>query len=769
MNEVSLRVLIVEDNPVDAKLLEYELRRGKFDLTATRVDTESEYLAALSAELDIVICDWQLPQFDCLRALNLLRERDPHLPFILVSGSIGEEAAVEAMKLGASDYFIKDRLGRLVSAVERAMAKRQSQTLADRATQELKLRESQLAEAQRVARMGSWVWMPAANHVWWSDAMFTLFGIDRETTVPSFETFLSLLHPDDRSAAIDRVQAMLGGADQFADDFRVIRSDGALLWIHSRARATRDADGNIIRVEGTDQDITERCIAEADLRKTSELLQAVLGSVSDAILTSDCCGKIHMANLATERMFGYSQADLIGTDINQLLTDLCRQDHELFVSTCVNTTTGADGSASREFIGQHKDGHTFPIEVNIAKFQLDGQRRVAEVIRDITERKRLEEQFHQAQKMEAIGRLAGGVAHDFNNLLTVINGYSDMLLEDVSPEHPSVINLRQIRQAGERAARLTAQLLAFSRKSVVAPKVLDLNVLIQDLSKMLRPLIGEDVTFTTVLAPGTACVEADPGQIEQVLMNLIVNSRDAMPRGGKLTIATSEMILDSNDPDPDRGAGRYSCLHVADTGCGMSLEVQKRLFEPFFTTKKVGQGTGLGLATVYGIVKQAGGTIAVKSEEGVGTEFTIALPSVVKEASNLETILPNQSSPRGTETILLVEDEVAVLDLVRSILESHGYTVLAANGQAAAMEIVQKHAVEIDLLITDVVMPLISGRDLAENLRSLRPNIRVLYMSGYTGDAVVRYGVELTAETLLQKPFTALALARKVRRTLDRP
>ena len=389
------------------------------------------------------------------------------------------------------------------------------------------------------------------------------------------------------------------------------------------------------------------------------------------------------------------------------------------------------------------------------------------ITRDVTEEKRLEEQFRQAQKMEAVGQLASGVAHDFNNLLTVINGYAEILLGGLSPADPKRDQLTQVLEAGQRANELTSQLLAFSRKAIVEPKVLDVNHVLESSARMLRRLIGEDVRLDTNLAH-VPPIRIDPGQLEQVFMNLAVNARDAMPGGGRLLIATE--VVDHPDVLPtasgEVGPGRYVRVSVTDTGGGMPPEVLTRIFEPFFTTKGPGRGTGLGLATVYGIVRQAGGAITVESEPGRGTTFRILLP-VVTEAltgpkSGVITV-----APRGTETVLVAEDENRVRDVAVSMLEMQGYTVLAAESGAEALRVASEHPGPIHVLLTDVVMPDLGGRALAEAVRGRWPGIRVLYMSGYTDDAVIRSGVEAARDWFIQKPFTPLSLARRVRELLD--
>jgi signal transduction histidine kinase len=381
----------------------------------------------------------------------------------------------------------------------------------------------------------------------------------------------------------------------------------------------------------------------------------------------------------------------------------------------------------------------------------------------------LEQQLRQSQKMEAIGRLAGGVAHDFNNLLTAINGYSSLALQRANPDDRLRGYLEEIKKAGERAATLTRQLLAFGRKQMLKPVVLNLNDVVSDMNKMLRRLIGEDIRFNARFDPDLKPIKADPGQIEQVLVNLVVNSRDAMPQGGNLTIETANFESDAEFAGKHLGLapGHYVMLAVSDSGCGMDDKTKARIFEPFFTTKEKGRGTGLGLSTVYGIVKQSGGTVWVYSETGKGSVFKVYFPQLQEDAEFSKPVLVETPVPRGSETILLVEDEDVVRGLARKILEQAGYDVLDARGGDEAIRLCHELPGPIHLLLTDVVMPERSGREIAECLAKLRPSTRVLYMSGYTDDAIVHHGVLDSDVEFIQKPFTPVALARKVREVLD--
>ncbi len=404
---------------------------------------------------------------------------------------------------------------------------------------------------------------------------------------------------------------------------------------------------------------------------------------------------------------------------------------------------------------------------SVSAFPLGGGQ-FATVFANISDRKKMDEQYRQAQKMEAVGRLAGGVAHDFNNLLTVILGYSDVLLDSMEPDDPLRECVDSIRQAGQRASRLTSQLLAFGRRQLLQPQVLDLNAIVSDTGRLLTRLIGEDIALATVLDPGIGAVRADAGQITQMIMNLAVNARDAMPKGGQLTIETANVDLDDSYTaiHPGVQPGPYVMLAVTDTGTGMSPEVLSHLFEPFFTTKPKGLGTGLGLSMVYGIVKQSGGDVHVYSEVGRGTTFKIYLPRIAATAA-AESVVPEPAPASRGETILFVEDDADVAVLVRSMLRDLGYDVLAASNGAEALHICAEHRGAIDLLLTDVVMPGLSGLELADSIRSRR-RIPVLYISGYPGGAAVQHSIVVDRDCFIQKPFTAQALGRKIREVLDR-
>jgi len=635
-----VRVLVVEDSEDDALLLQLELQRAGYETTQETVDTAEALEAALAGgEWDIVVCDYTLPGFTGFDALRIVRRHDPEVPFLLVSGSVGEDLAVEAMRAGANDYLMKDNLARLGPAFERELRE-----LASR-----------------------------------------------------------------------------------------------------RARAAAQA-----------------ALADGELR-----FRAVLDAAPTAMVVVDAEGHIVLANAHAGTVFGYEPGELAGQPVENLLPESMRDVHRRHRDRFAAEPRTRRMGIGLELAGRRSDGSQFPAEVGLSTFESAGSLFVIAAVHDVTERQRLETQLRQAQKMEAIGRLAGGVAHDFNNVLTAMNGYADVVLAELPEDSEFRTDIEEIRRAGERAAALTRQLLALGRRQVLAPKVMDLRELVEGLDGMLRRLVGEDVTYRTVLGDERCLVRADHGQLEQVVLNLVVNARDAMPRGGVLTVETK--VVGISRPPASKGSdrgGHQVMLAVTDTGMGMDAATKARIFEPFFTTKPQGKGTGLGLATVYGVVAQSGGQISVYSEPDRGTTFAIHLPWVGEEPA-AEAPAEAAPSPGGSETILVAEDDTAVRNLTSLILRHRGYTVLEAADASAALDLALRHPGTIDLLLTDVVMPGFGGPALARQLLEAHGEAKVLFMSGYTDDAIVHHGVLEEGVAFLQKPFSPDALARKVRETLD--
>ncbi|MGE3958651.1 MAG: PAS domain S-box protein [Vicinamibacterales bacterium] len=733
---------------------------------------------------------------------------------------------------------------------------------------------------------------PRGHVVTWNSGAGALTGYMADEIVGRH---VSVLYPPESVLAAHPQRELALAAEQghHEEEGWRMRKDGRRFWANVTTTALREPGGPVTGFAKVTRDLTERKHAADAILAQETFLHTIVNVVVDGIITIDQDGTITTVNAATERIFGWDESELVGRNVKVLMPDPYRHEHDGYIERYQRTGEARIIGIGREVAGLRKDGSTFPLELSVGEFHIEGRRFFAGVVRDITERKHaeerlrrseaqfremannvpiaiwmsdtdgrltflndqwhamtgqpplqglgagwlevvhpddrgragatiaagtrdrtafhtelrlrspvggdrhvlqyarprlsvdgtylgfigcvlditeqrsVEEQLRQAQKMDAFGQLAGGVAHDFNNLLTVISGFSELALTALPPDDPNRELITAISDAGTRAAALTRQLLAFSRKTVLTPEVLDVNAVVHETEKMLRRLIGEDIVLTTVLAPDARAIMVDRGHLGQVLMNLAVNARDAMPRGGRLTIETANVTrTDEEWSDADMRAGDYVVVAVTDTGVGMPPEVKARIFEPFFTTKGPGRGTGLGLAVVHGIIKQSGGALGVYSEPGVGTCFKLYFPAA-SPSTTRKVGEPVGQAPRGHETVLLAEDEEAVRALATVALQRHGYTVLSASGGTEALHLAETHGAPIALLITDVVMPHMDGRELAGALQAAYPNMKVLFLSGYTDDAVVRHGILHQHVAYLQKPYSLVALARKVREVLD--
>jgi PAS domain S-box-containing protein len=580
----------------------------------------------------------------------------------------------------------------------------------------------------------------------------------------------SFIVEEDRAAFRSLIDRVLRG-ESCVLEFQIVGLKGGRRCLETHASPLRDATGAITAFLGITRDITASKSAESELREARERLQWAVTAGKVGLWDWDLrTNKVYYSS-EWKHQIGYTD-DEISNDFSEWQSRVHPDDLDHALQTVQVYLSGDDPDYESAFRFRHKNGSYRHILARGSEVRSgDGTRiRLLGSHVDITERTELQSQLMQAQKMEGVGQLAGGVAHDFNNLLTVINGTADLALMKLQEDDPLAAHFRQIRQAGDRAASLTRQLLAFSRRQIMKLDVLDLNDVVADMQGMLRRLIGEHIELAVVLAKSLGAVKADRGQIEQVVVNLAVNAQDAMPDGGTLTIETHDVELDEAyaAEHPSVRPGPHVMLVISDTGIGMDEVTRSRIFEPFFTTKGPGKGTGLGLSTVYGIVKQSGGSIWVYSERGKGTTFRIYLPRVEELARKHEParIL---TSVRGTETVLIVEDEEAVRNLAMRVLQTAGYRILAARNGREALLILKRHSGPVHLMLTDVVMPGMSGRALAARLAGVRPKMKILYTSGYTDDAILRHGVLGEGAQFISKPFTMTDLTRKVREVLDSP
>ena len=768
-----LRVLLLEDNVADADLLIHHLRRAGFDPDWRRVATKNEFLSQLDPSLDLVLAGHSRPTFDAFGALGVLRERHLDIPCIVVSGSIGEELAVQALKEGAADYLLKDRLQRIGPAVERAL-------------EEKKLRDEYQQLIAIVTCSDDAIISRNASGmiVSWNAGAERLFGYSADEVKGRP---ITIIVPEDRRWELDDIFAKITSGERVVALETVRRhKNGSLIDVSFTVSPVLNSAGEIVAFASITRDVTRRKRAEEALRDSEKRYRSMFEALRESegrarfaleaggvgIWDADPrTGKVTWSE-TLEALHGFAPGTFKGTlegffehihpdDREPVRAAIGRSIREKTDWDTEYRTTWSDGGI-HWLIGKGRPLYNEAGEAN----------HLLGIGIDVTERRQLEARLVQVQKMEAIGQLAGGVAHDFNNLLTAILGYAAILAEEYPEGDQRRRDIDEIQRAAERAAELTRQLLAFSRQQILHFEVVNVNTVAESFVGMLRRLIGEDIELRLNLEPTLGRVKADVGQLEQVIMNLAVNARDAMARGGTLTIETRNAELDnaylSRHALVSSAVGPHVMLAVSDTGSGMDARTQKHIFEPFFTTKVQGKGTGLGLATVYGVVKQSGGYIWVYSEPGLGTTFKIYLPridsTVIREP---KTPRAKEGPSHGTETVLLVEDEESVRLLTRTLLERNGYRVLEGADAKQAFEVASQQQNPVDLLLTDVVMPGESGPDLFERLKPLRPQMKVLFVSGYTDDSIVRHGVLEAEVPFLQKPFSASELTRKVREVLD--
>jgi PAS domain S-box-containing protein len=566
--------------------------------------------------------------------------------------------------------------------------------------------------------------------------------------------------------SLDDILSELYATGRWEGEIIHTTSDGRKINVASTWLLHRNAHGEPLAILEVSTDITEIMLVERALRASEQRYRKLFESNPQPMWVFDSKTlRILEVNEAAVHHYGYTRDEFLAMTIKELRP---AEDVELLIENLASHVN--DYVASETWRHKKKDGTLIHVELSAhaLEFAEHSARLVMAV--DVTERYTLEAQLRQSQKMEAVGMLAGGIAHDFNNLLTAINGYAELALRTLNDDNPLARHLREIKRAGGRAAGLTRQLLAFSRKQVMRPKVIDINTVIQNLEPMLRRVISEDIELEADLGPDLGSVRADPGQLEQVIINLVINARDAMPAGGKVGIETANVLFDEEYVRTHLAVkhGPHIKLAISDTGVGMDAATRERVFEPFFTTKEAGKGTGLGLSTVYGIIKQSGGFIWVYSEPGHGTTFKIYLPRVDESSPEADLGDSGERKINGTETILLAEDDDAVRGLARELLEARGYHVLEAENGSAALLHIENHVGAIDMLLTDVIMPEISGSELAERALKIRPELKVLYMSGYTDKSVVHRGVIEPDVNFIQKPFSSNDLTSKVREVLDK-
>ncbi len=763
-----LNILIVEDSAEDAALLVYELRKAGYDPQWERVENESDYSASLGPHVDVIFSDFSLPGFSAQRALQLFQQSRLDIPFIIVSGVIGEELAVESLRAGATDYVLKDHLSRLVPVVQRALREKRDRADRQKLESELAARDEQLTSFFSNAAAGLSILDRDLRFVRINQTLAQINGLPAEAHIgktvrevlpdmapelePLLHNVLATSQPILNLEISGETRAEPGVVRHWvASDFPLLGDDGK-----------PDGVGCVV------VEVTERKRAEESLRASEEKFRLIAETIDEVFWATDVDkNTLLYVSPAYERIWGRSTQSLYENP--RSFIEAVHVDDREHVLAALETQKQGQPHAL-EYRVVRPDGSVrwiwsrgFPVRAATgAVTQFIG------LAEDVTERKHLEEQLRHAQKMESIGQLAGGIAHDFNNLLMLILGHAQLLTMEPRLSSKAKECAQQITLAGERAAGLTRQLLTFSRRQVIQSRLLDLNAVIEGVARMLRRVMGEDLAVE--VAPGKLpLILADAGMLEQVLVNLAVNARDAMQAGGTFRILTGvEYIKDAAEQNPDAGAGDYVWLKVSDTGSGISGENMSKIFEPFFTTKDVGKGTGLGLATVYGIVRQHRGWIVVDSKVNEGTTFKIYLPATRTQTSSNRPVAADERIHGGSETVLVVEDEAPLRQMVRTLLESRGYHVLEAGSGRSALDEWGNDAGRIDLLVTDLVMPGgVSGRDLADKLKTQNPNMKIIFMSGYSVEVAGKDFELNDGMRFLQKPYVLHSLAKCVRESLD--
>jgi len=757
-----LKVLLIEDNPADARLVQEMLKDVRKPVMLTHAARLRDALDHLRTQgYNAILLDLNLPDSDGMNTFRRTRAEAANAPIVVLTGLADEEVAERAVREGAQDYLVKAEVdGPLLYRSLRYAVERHRSDEAIRAGEAL-YRNLLEGSIQGVMIHVDGI-IKLAN-----PALASMLGLEGPQELAG-QQVSSFIAPEDREMASAYAKARREGRpapNQF--ELRLLKRDGSIVLLDCLA-STIDWHGCQATL-ATVVDMTERKRAEQSLRASEERFRQIAENIKEAFLVVELDGyrPLYLSRM-WEEIWGRPLDEAYRNPLSWIQA-VHPDDAGVVHETRQAIERGEP--ISRNFRVVRPDGTVRWVRARAFPVYNAGHELYREValVEDITDLRRTEEQLLQAQKMEAVGRLAGGVAHDFNNLLTAILGYSELVLQDLGPDHASAADVKEIRAAGQSAESLTRQLLAFSRRQILQPQTLDLNRILTRVDALLRRIIGEDIELTMALATPLGRVSADPGQMEQVVLNLAVNARDAMPQGGRLTIETANVVLDDDyvAQHQSAGPGPHVMMAVTDTGTGMDEATQLRLFEPFFTTKEPGRGTGLGLATVYGIVTQSRGSIWVYSEVGHGSTFKVYLPVTAEEIPAVPSLETAPVALSGTETVLVVEDQVEARSVICETLRRRGYTVIeAVNGPDAIVK--GRHAeMAIDVMLTDVVMPGMGGRRVAELIRSTRPGLKIVYMSGYTDSTIVGHGFLEPGVTFVQKPFATETLLRKIREVLD--
>ena len=876
----SLRVLIAEDNPADVELVIRQLRKAGFDPDWRRVETGEEYLKALDPPPDIILSDYSMPQFSGTVALKMLKQRSLDVPFIIVSGTIGEDLAVEMMKLGATDYFLKDRLGRLGQSVGHALEEHRLQaerkrtveslnlfrtlidrtldgievidpetgrildtntttcerlgysceemltmTVADisttvtrdswqaivdnirktgflitesehrrkdgstfpveinvryielnrdymlavvrditerkRVAEELCQREDDLAQAQRVAKLGSWRYDTTSDKVRWSDELFRIFGVKKSCFDGTHESFLTYVLSDDRPKVLQVSAEAKARGTSFEIEYRIQTRAGDVKTIQEIGRAKMDAGGRVLELFGTAQDITEQKRAIKQIAEQA----ALLDKTQDAIIVRDLQHNVLFWSKGAERLYGWTAEEAMGGDVTEMLYDM---DVSKFQEATAMVMKKGEWSGELNQFTKDRRKLTVEGRCTLVRDEEGRPKSVLAIYTDVTERKKIEAQFLRAQRMESIGVLAGGVAHDLNNILSPIM-MSIEILREMADDPEKKLILETIETSAQRGADIVGQILSFARGMEGRRVEIQPKHLIRDIEHIIRDTFPKNIRVECDVSSEIWTILGDPTQLHQILLNLCVNARDAMPEGGVLAIRLENRMLDKQYAAMNQNVreGDYVCLEVTDTGTGMPASVVEKIFDPFFTTKEIGKGTGLGLSTVLAIVKSHEGFVSVYSEPGKGTTFRIYFPA--STSSRLEERLADQPVLlRGLgETVLIVDDESSILNITGQTLEAFGYRVLTADNGAEAVAVYAQHEQEIALVLTDMMMPFMDGAATIHALLKINPAAKIIAASGLNANDNVSRATSAGVKHFLTKPYTAATLLKIFRTVLD--
>lgn len=760
-----LRVLILEDSEDDTLLTLRELRRGGYTLDYVRVDTPSAMQAVLDQQAwDIVIADYNMPAFTAPEALKILQSRKLDLPFIIVSGTIGEDTAVAAMKAGAHDYLIKGHLTRLVPAVERELREaqeRHKRSITEQALQESEERFRQLAE--NITEMVFWMSDPKERQLLYvSPAYETIWGRTCESLDANFMVWLEAIHPQDRQRiqTVFFEQSLAGNYDQ---EYRIIRPDGSWRWIRDRGFPIRDKFGEPHRVVGIAEDITSRKLAEQQIREQAALLDVA----TDAIFVQDLEQHLLFWNKGAEHLYGWEAVEILGKRAVELLY---RQSTTLPEFEAIQAMLAQEGKWQGELQQVTKDGKNIIVESRwtLVRDEAGNPRSILTVSTDITEKKQLQAQFLRTQRLESIGTLASGIAHDLNNILTPILIVAQLLpIKFHNLDEKSRQLLEILESSAKRGADLVKQILSFTRRGVEGTRtIIQARHLLADVAQIAQKTFPKSIETQTDLAPNLWTIVADATQLHQVLMNLTVNARDAMPNGGILSISAENLWIDESYARMyvDAEVGPYIVITIGDTGTGIAPEIIDRIFDPFFTTKEIGKGSGLGLSTVMGIIKNHNGFVNVYSEVGKGTTFKVYLPS--NQATEPQALVDAELPNGNGELILVVDDEITICGITKTMLETHNYRVLTASDGISALALYAQYQDDISVVLIDLMMPEIDGSTTILTLQRINPQVQIIAMSGLMSNGTNLHNISVSIQEFLSKPFTNQALLSALQKVL---